>query len=695
MPDKWSQYAVGTASSGDPWSQYAQPQVQQVGPTPPGLQGTISSAPPPSLFERARRTVANSAIGHALEQGLPSVADALNLHPTETVNSPTYQQHSQQLIAPDYMAPNSPATSAGRITKGALRGVGGMTSGSNMATGVGVAATGGLLAPLAGASGIARLAPGAFNLGAGSVGLRGVGQGLSNAYNQYVNGDQAGAEESLGETLPNAALMIPFAKGALSNAKSGVKEWFAPSENLDYKSPSDSFSKRELYNIAKNNGIQLDAAQATGSGPANFAKRVSEHSLTGKGVYENAQKNNNEGLLNWSNQLLDSATPNSMSREDFGKASQDMLAAHQQQQIDEANQRYQDISKNYGSTAVVPTYTQDAAGRIIAGNNDFFQQNPQHLKMGGMQRVYNLVKENAPPSMQPQIQTGLFDLSGNEVTKAPTSKPQPLADLITKRSDIMNDYRSPDSVGTRAEGFQKQLVGGLDQDIMDSLPKTGQNEFRNTNALWTKMHNTYQNPSSPFTQILRSPSPTQIAGTIDALPTEMTRQFKTAASTVNSDLNQQLARQKMDRILDPNGTGTPDLRNLPTRVGRLNDEKTAEVLTPDQIKNLRAIGQTSRVTNFDSNPSGSGKAIQAYSEGTGLIGSGVAALLGHPLPLLGSLGELAGTRAAAKLVNSPKFTDWLMSNSAPAKPISPFVSGAVVASRPKKKNLFTAPQPAQ
>ena len=67
--------------------------------------GSISAAPDPSRVEQLRRAVANSAIGHSVETSLPKLADALNLHPTETVNSPTFEQHKEQLLSPEYAAP--------------------------------------------------------------------------------------------------------------------------------------------------------------------------------------------------------------------------------------------------------------------------------------------------------------------------------------------------------------------------------------------------------------------------------------------------------------------------------------------------------------------------------------------------------------------------------------------------------------
>lgn len=451
---------------------------------------------------------------------------------------------------------------------------------------------------------------------------------------------------------------------------------------LDEVTPDQPISRRDLYNTAKNKGVQFDAAQATGSPLFTIAKRTTEHSLVGSPVYEGLQKANANALHGWSKDILDSATPNVMSREEFGSASQNMLGKHQQQMVDDANTQYQNISKDYGSIPVRPVHTEDTAGRIIAGNDDYFSQNPQMLKMGGMKRVYDLVKENAPASMQPaQTKSSLFDANGNNFLNQPAPRLDPMADLFTKRSDIMSDYRSPDTVGTRAEGFQKQLVGGLDKDIMENLPNQGQSQFRQANSLWEQMHNTYQNPQSPFTNILRSPNPTQVAGTVDAFTPEMSRQFSKAANeTGNTDLNQQFQRQKIDRILDPNGTGTADLKNVPTRIGRLNAEKTGGVLANNQVQDLKALGQTARAVKYDSNPSGSGKVLQGAGELTGLFT--------HPHV---AVPALAGMYGASKLITNPAFVDYLMNPAVPTAQPSPFVWGAAAMSRkPDRRGLFSS-----
>ena len=178
------------------------PPAPQLAPAPAG--NTIGAAPEPSFFENVRNTVANSAIGHALESTLPKVADALSLRPTESVNSPTYQADKGQILAPQYLAPSNPQSAAGKIWKGALRGVGNMTSGKNLATAAGVAS---------GFAGIAPLVPAIAAQGAGigmtALGAMGTFDDLKAAKDKYSAGQTDEALDDAGAALPNAALLLP------------------------------------------------------------------------------------------------------------------------------------------------------------------------------------------------------------------------------------------------------------------------------------------------------------------------------------------------------------------------------------------------------------------------------------------------------------------------------------------------------
>lgn len=148
----------------------------------PAPAGNSIQASQYSILDRLRGAVANSAVGHSLEAVLPKIADALNLHPTETVNSPTYQSDRQNLVAPQYLFPGNPQTQQGQKAKALLTGVGNLTNPKLVATGAAIGAGASLAAPLAPVAIPAALAIG--GIGAGGAGAALDAIHAQGAYNQ-------------------------------------------------------------------------------------------------------------------------------------------------------------------------------------------------------------------------------------------------------------------------------------------------------------------------------------------------------------------------------------------------------------------------------------------------------------------------------------------------------------------------------
>lgn|GEM_PF-2373189 len=131
---------------GSPSATMAQPEAQlpsaSITPALPpaqpgnGVGPTIGPAPEPSLFQRAKSTIANSAIGHAVSEELPKVANELGIEPTETVYNPDEARHANELIAPGAAFDKSGAA------KGVAEFAGGLTTPGNMLLGAGSAGLG-------------------------------------------------------------------------------------------------------------------------------------------------------------------------------------------------------------------------------------------------------------------------------------------------------------------------------------------------------------------------------------------------------------------------------------------------------------------------------------------------------------------------------------------------------------------------
>lgn len=194
-------------------------------PVPPGQPSVRPYNP--TLLDAARLSIANSAIGHALETSMPSVADALHLHPTETFGSPEAEQHKQELINPaafvdNLTQQNAPPTmgnplgflvrkdttekktAAQNILSGAAEGVGGLTTAPNLAM---MAIPIGEVAGLAGKAGAAIL-PRLVSAGFSADMIHGLYQQAQQYKQLKAQGRGDEAENVLGQMMVTAPMLF-------------------------------------------------------------------------------------------------------------------------------------------------------------------------------------------------------------------------------------------------------------------------------------------------------------------------------------------------------------------------------------------------------------------------------------------------------------------------------------------------------
>jgi hypothetical protein len=200
-------------------------------------------------------------------------------------------------------------------------------------------------------------------------------------------------------------------------------------------------------------------------------------------------------------------------------------------------------------------------------------------------------------------------------------------------------------------------------------------EFRRANDIYRQMKESYDSPQHPFYSIVRSPDGLTAANTLSGLKPQVARQFSQAATEAGKpELAGQYQQQAISRLLDPNGDGTFDLKNLPSRLNRQNMEQLQGVLTPDQITDLQSLARTSKLVHADSNPSGTAKVAQPATEATAL---GYGALEGMGRLASGDIGGAAtrfaplalpvAERATAKYLTNPERTAAAFEPSTPSR----------------------------
>jgi hypothetical protein len=174
------------------------------------------------------------------------------------------------------------------------------------------------------------------------------------------------------------------------------------------------------------------------------------------------------------------------------------------------------------------------------------------------------------------------------------------------------------------------------------------------------MKQTYDNPQSPLYSLVRAQDGTRAADSMGRITPHTARQIGQAAHDLGMpELTQQLQRQTVERLLDPPGNGTPDLKNLPSRFGRAQKEQLNGVLTPEQLSDVEKLARTSKVVHADSNISGSGKVMQAVSDSKGMLAgateAATALALGHPE--VAAAGAIPFAAAGANHVVSKALTN--------------------------------------
>jgi hypothetical protein len=476
---------------------------------------------------------------------------------------------------------------------------------------------------------------------------------------------QVGTGAILGEAaapVVGAAIkVVPRIPGALADAvRSGVG-----GSKLDEIIPGDTVTPRQRYNTAVSQGVNLDTAQATGSPLTVGTKRVTEHSLGGSSKFEANNAANVQALQSHSQQLLDTASPTSMSREDFGNMAKQELVKDQQALNSTAGDIYKSLDAKIGGVTPDATPIRDIAQKIVSENKAYYEAHPELLS-GGDARAWKIVNNLAKDtSAAPKPKLAPFDDGFGPRAAEPTPTPHKdtWTDLHNLRSDLLDITRGPDMVGERPTGWIKQLTGAVDDTMMKAGDAADGYDFREANDIYKYMKQTYDDPTSRLYHVVRSPDGLTAANTLANITPDVARKIGAAAP----DLVPQLQRQAMSRILSPAGNELPDLQNLSSRLSRAQKEQLNGVLTPEQIKSLDDLGRTSRMVTFDSNAPGSGKVAQRAAEGGaigyGLMKAGGGAISGNPMAIAEGLAPIAYTgaqRLAASKLTNPAFTESIM-----------------------------------
>jgi hypothetical protein len=439
-------------------------------------------------------------------------------------------------------------------------------------------------------------------------------------------------------------------------------------DRMNKLGPDEQFTPQDTYQTAKDHGINLDLADATGSGAAEMTKKVTSRSLGGTKTFANSQEGNVGKLNEWGDQYLDKLSPNS--GEAAGSRVQQALKTKLQDMKESARGDFHDLDERVGPNSIdVTKSVQAEAQNIYNENSDYYAKHPEFIPKDAWAVVKDLAGVEEPKvkgkTAKPDAGPVLVDPQGNAISSKPANgatagssdTPGPRMEswenLHNLRSDTMESYRnSPDLVKSRAEGWVQRLTGKIDEAMTDQasrLTPEDKAQFRSANETWEQMKGTFDNPQHPFYHALRAPMASQSPGMMGAKAPELAREINSTLGSNAGDFQRSVVEKILGR--DTNGAGY-DFKGMPSRLKQYSPEYLGSLLGAENTANLYKMARIGKTLYENPNPSGT-SAIAIPAAEAGAIGA--SALHGNFLPMLAPPVEYG----ISKAMNSPKVVDFL------------------------------------
>jgi hypothetical protein len=492
-----------------------------------------------------------------------------------------------------------------------------------------------------------------------------VGPTLAHAGEQYGTGDAAGGSGTMaGVAIPALAGKYgPSAIESVRNVKPPLRGVMA--RTMSELAPGEQFSRQQVLDAARGKGINLDLADATGSGVARGVKAYSERSLGGRSTMRTNTEANLQKLGEWADQELGKYAGQSTPRETLGSQVSAKLMEDLAGKKEAAANAFEDLDRRVGDNNIDGTNTIEAEARnIIAEMKDYYAKHPELKPKQAWSIIENLAERPKINAVNPQATApGLVDVQGKPVYATGSITKQPASshnfnwsELHQLRSDLMDAYRNnPDMIKGKSEAWLQRMVSTIDQSMTDSaqsrLSPQDLRQFRQANTLWSDIKSTYDNPQHPYYHAVRPRFESQVLGMLENKTPELARQVRSTIGSLEGPFQRQFAEGLLT-----DKAGNLDLKNLNSRLSRVPDDFLQSMLGEDGAKNLRLLGKVSQRVTANLNPSGTSDVMVPASE----IGAASSLLMSNPPAAAATIGgELATGYGSARALTSPSVVDYL------------------------------------
>jgi len=375
--------------------------------------------------------------------------------------------------------------------------------------------------------------------------------------------------------------------------------------------------------------VNLDLAQATDSGLLQAAKRANRYSLASQGTYETAGKLNTAALEDWANAEAERYSPQTAGHDEVGSQVQDALRDHinstqseaasseaakyspeseskevvgqklQQALLTDldgkqnaATTLYNQLDQNVGAGKPDASSVYAKAREIIADNADYYDKNPALKQSRAWQIVNDLAKRGeTAPEVPPAATPEGFETFNPDTPKVakPVPEPDSWTDLQKLRTDLMSEYRSKEIVGTRAEGWLKQLTGTVDAG--SGLKGEDLSTFREANSIHQGIKSVYDDPQSPVYHAVRAQFPSKVPDLLSQSTPELARNVRAILKNVGQGDEGRFQRQFVETLLNGKDGATPDLGGLNARLRTVRQAHLTSMLGEDGADALRQLGK--------------------------------------------------------------------------------------------------------
>ncbi len=462
------------------------------------------------------------------------------------------------------------------------------------------------------------------------IGARALGAGTVNKVQGGSFADGAalgGAGEVVGQGV---SALAPGVIAAVKDPVDAVASMFRGNIN-EPVAPGSPLTYLQRFKAAKNVGVNLDAADASGSPILVSGKRVNRDSFAGTSTYDRATAANLNALDQTATNYADDMS--SLSRQDGGGLLKQELATDHAGLRNGATKDFQTLHYLTGGAPVPGASAVGATARgILDQNAPFWEKYPSLKPSNAVSALRDLSKVGDTatyPELQ-RLRSNTFELSN-------------------ANNDLIKDE------GT---AMLQRMTGTLDDTITDDgLTPEQTIIFRSGNAKYRNAKENYDSPSSPLYHAVRTDNPDTLPASLTSGPGKQTvSTLQNLRPRIGEDGVGVLQRHVYENALGSTNDGGYNFKGFGSRLNKLPDDYRAE-LFGDKNDRLNDLATTSNLLSRDLNPSGSAKQLQKVGEASLFAGA-----LSHPL----GAATAALQYPLARLINSPRFVEAIMRDSADA-----------------------------